>query len=284
MGSGKNLGTDFKTSMRGDEILEETEAFLHGASIPETQRRPDLRMVVLNTTDADIKFVNPGGHSDQTEDIPPGKAAMLMVQGDTLLEQEHNAEILKARYGVGENRLQLALSDFNAGKLKGLVNEVYGPVSFDEQAARLVDTTWRAADGSTAVIHPIVTHNEAIGVRPAAEEEVFLVKGKPGDTLRGTDTVAEKFNREGLIAVAVSKGQDGKTRTRPIDIEVAKSYYGDAFNEIPVIDLDDQGRVEEVDLHPAKKSRMTNVTRNSAVLTPIMLPQAQSSYSAPMLS
>ncbi|HTK84644.1 MAG TPA: hypothetical protein VL625_06105, partial [Patescibacteria group bacterium] len=193
MGSGKNLVTDFKASMRGDEILEEAEEFIHDAPIPETQRRPDLRMIVINTTNADIRFVNPGGHSDQTEDIPPGKAAMLMVQGDTLIEQEHNAEILKSRYGTGENRLQLALSDFNAGKLKGLVKEVYGPVTFDEQAGRLVDTTWRATDGSTAVIHPIITQNEAIGVRPAAQEEVFLVKGKPGDTLRGTDTVAEKF-------------------------------------------------------------------------------------------
>lgn len=254
-------------TLSGDDVYSQLKAKLEAdrAELPSTARRPDVRLIVNNAGTEVVTFKNPGGHADQDEVIPGegGKtAAMIMVHGDTLSEQQANAATLDERYGLSEKGFTPEfVADLRSGALTDIVKEAYGPAPFEGQAKKLETVSWANEDGSADDVEPVVGASAAFGARPPSNEQVFVVRipdnGAPV-YLKGTGTSAEKLVGADTksIAVGVSPVLDdnwqptGEVTTKPIALSVAKHFYGQGYASIPVIDLNSEGNVVAVNLNP----------------------------------
>ncbi len=221
-----------------------------GRDLPETPRRPDVRLIVQNIGDSDVTFKNPGDHSGGKHEVIPAdgdkRAAMIMVKGATLGEQQDNARILFERYNLGVDGLSPAfVRDLSSGALAQLVDEAYGPAPFADQAAKLADVAWQDSAGLAPQTITLVKGNAAaFGARAATKEKVFLAQFHI--YVKGSATTPELIEG-GSIAIAVSSDwQTGATTTRPIAPSVARSYYGSHFDAIPVASVHPDGMVRDL--------------------------------------
>lgn len=221
-----------------------------GQELPATPRRPDVRLIVQNIGDAPVTFKNPGDHSGGKEEVIPSdgakRAAMIMIKGATLAEQHANAQTLYDRYQLGDNGLSAAfVRDLSSGALSHLVDEAYGPAPLAEQAGKLVDVTWQDSAAATAqTITPVKGSAAAFGARAATQEKVFIAQFHI--YVKGTGTTPEMIEG-GSIAVAVaSDWQTGAETTRPLAPSVARTYYGQHFDSIPVAAVHPDGMVKDV--------------------------------------
>lgn len=248
--------------LSADKIHMAVNEKLAGAELPSTPRRPDVRLIVLNTGSEDVHFRNPGGHADKDETIPAGQAAMAMLAGDTLQEQQANAQNLVGAHGLSENGLGALAAALKAGSLPS-IKEVYGPAPFEKQAGQLVPVRWTEADGSSVEISPVQNGAIAFGTRAATKETVFRVT-LPADSayghIQGTNTNAERLItvEDGkTMFIGVSPVLDnswqptGEYTTKPIALSAAKEFYGKDFSNIPSVNLDKDGNVLSVNLNPS---------------------------------
>jgi hypothetical protein len=240
--------------VEGDRIWGQVKAMLdaQGLSLPQTPRRPDVRMIVSNVSGSDMRFHNPGDHSggSKEEVIPSGgdkTAVMIMLKGATLAEQAANAQELFQLYDLGAEGLSARfVNDLKAGKLGRYIDEAYGPAPFEQQAAKLVDVTWVSEDGTSSTVNPVKGGNAAFGARAATDETVFLAQFQI--YVKGTGTTPELAEGYGMNIAVSSDWQTGAESTRPIVPQVAKTYYGAHFDTIPAVTVHPDGRVKHIDL------------------------------------
>jgi hypothetical protein len=161
-------------------------------------------------------------------------AAMMMLKVDTLEEQFANAKTLSEKFDLAANGLSTELlRALSRPDVYTKMDEMYGPAPFDDQAAKLEPLNWLNSDGSESVIAPEFGEACAFGARPATNETVFLAKVPV--YFKGTGTVPELLEADGMC-IAVSKHwKTGEVSTRPIVPSVAKTYYGAHFDSIPVV-------------------------------------------------
>lgn len=221
-----------------------------GQELPATPRRPDVRLIVENTGTTAVTFKNPGDHSGGKEEVIPAdgdkRAAMIMIKGATLAEQHANAQMLYDHYQLGTRGLsQEFVRDLSSGALAHVIDEAYGPAPLADQAAKLVDVTWQDSAASTAdTISPVKGTAAAFGARAATQEHVFIAQFHI--YVKGTSTTPEMIEG-GSIAVAVaSDWQTGTETTRPIAPSVARTYYGQYFDSIPVAAMHPDGMIKDV--------------------------------------
>ncbi len=239
--------------VEADAIWVQVKSLLdtHGVSLPQTPRRPDVRLIVSNISGSDICFQNPGDHSASKEEIIPSTgdktAVMIMVKGGTLTAQAANAKELFKNYNLGEEGLSLRfVDDLKSGKLADYIDEAYGPAPFEQQSSKLVDVTWRAQDGASSTVPPTLGAYAAYGARAATNENVFLAQFQI--YIKGTGTTPELAEGYGMNIAVASDWQTGKESTRPIVPSVAKTYYGAHTDNIPVVTLHPDGWVKQIDL------------------------------------
>ena len=233
--------------LKADDIWAQVKEALENSAVelPETPRRPDVRMILNNTSGETIQFLNPGNHSGEKQEFIPsdgekGTAAMLMLHGDTMEEQQANAAVLDEKYGLAVNGLT---KEFAAalGQETDLVREAYGPAPFEGQASRLVPLQWGASN-----IEPHVEGNVAYGAR--APEQETVMRSELAIFVKCEGKTPEKMEMDGMcIAVSVD-WETKKESTRPIVPSVAREYYGEHYSAIPVIELDVEGNVASIDL------------------------------------
>lgn len=238
-----------------DQIWQQIQNIVSGSGheVPKTLRRPDVRLIINNQSGVDAVFRNPGDHSNKAEHIPckgENTAAMVMVSGETLEEQYRNAQTLYDTFDLGTVGLNakfvLALIADQAG---GLVKEAYGPAPFEGQAKKIVDLTWADAEGQPLEVKKQGTSAAVFGVRPPTEETALGIRVHI--LFKGTNTVPEASEGTSMV-IAV----DG-VKTRPIVPSVAKEFYGEHYNELPVAVIDPAGAVlavklsQDVTLEPA---------------------------------
>jgi hypothetical protein len=238
-------------TLQADQIWAQVKAILEaqGLSLPQTPRRPDVRMILKNVSGLDQVFRNPGDHSSKAECVPCNgdkTAAMVMVKGATLREQFENANALSARYNLEQEGLSPSfVQALHSGEALDLVAEAYGPAPFEGQAGKLVDVEWPVVDGTVETIRPVSGPVCAYGARAATKETVFLTELVI--FVQGTTTTGECLENAGMfIAVA----EDYKTKaetTRPIVPSVAKGFYGGHYDKIPVVFIDPNGLVRRID-------------------------------------
>lgn len=216
-----------------------------GVELPKTPRRPDVRMILNNVSGETIQFLNPGNHSGEKQEFIPsdgekGTAAMLMLHGDTMEEQQANAAVLDAKYGLAKNGLT---KEFAAalGQETDLVREAYGPAPFEGQADRLVPLQWGDSN-----IEPHVEGNVAYGAR--APEQETVIRSELAIFIKCEDKTPEKMEMDGMCIAVSSDWQTGEESTRPIVPSVAKEYYGGHYSAMPVVELDVEGNVASIDL------------------------------------
>lgn len=253
---GRELVPGIKLELHGDQILaaiKEHAIKLGIESLPQTPRRPDVRGIVLNGTDGEIKFENPGGHSDHVETIPAGQAFMIMPKGDSLAEQATYAKAVFERFQLAEKGVtQEFLSALADGDLKDLVAEAYGPAPYEKQKDALVDSlTWKEVDGQESEMIAMKGSGGSFGVRAPGKEEVYRIHfpdAKPGDTpsLRGTNTVAENLVAREIYLGVTQDWQTGEISTKPIAPSVAAQFYGEHLANIPSATVDRSGNVTEL--------------------------------------
>jgi hypothetical protein len=228
--------------LSGDNILAKIKE-IQTESIT-TPRMPDVRIVVKNNTDAEITFRNPGKHSDNDENIPPGEACMVMVRGDNLGEQFKNAQELVSRANLAGGLTAEFVKAMASGDYETLLKEAYGPAPFDKQAKQLQELVWKDANGTETKVTPIQEGAVACGARPPTNEEVYKLElSHPGlkASLKGTNTVAENF-QEGSIFIAVSSDwQTGAIITKPIAPKIAETFYGEHYDNIPTFVVNRNG-------------------------------------------
>ena len=236
-----------------DKIWNQIKIMLSAQSLqlPQTPRRPDVRLIINNISGHDIQFQNPGDHSGSKPELIPSTgdktAAMLMVKGATLDEQYKNAETLYTKYDLGTGGLSEAfVTDLKQGKLAELVDEAYGPAHFQSQAEKLTDLTWTALEGISSNIPAKKGASAAYGARAATQETVFLAQFPI--YVKGTGTTSELVESAGMAIAVSSDWETGKETTRPIVPSVAKIYYGENFEKIPVAIVHPDGLVKEIDL------------------------------------
>lgn len=232
-----------------DNVWAQVKKALHnaGVELPKTPRRPDVRMILNNATGKTIQFLNPGDHSGEKQEFIPGDgdkgtAAMLMLGGKTLEEQQANAAALDAKYGLAEKGLTPQFAAALAFETEaGLVREAYGPAPFEGQASRLVSLDWGNAN-----IEPFQDGNVAYGAR--APEMEAVMRSELAIFVKGSNTTPEKMEMEGICIAISSDWKTGVESTRPIVPSVAKEYYGEHYPTIPVVELDADGNVASIDL------------------------------------
>lgn len=239
--------------VEGDKIWAQVKAMLdaQGASLPQTPRRPDVRLIVSNVSGTEMRFHNPGDHSGSKEEVIPSSgdktAVMIMVKGKDLSAQAANAKELFNLYDLGTEGLSARfVADLKAGKLADYIDEAYGPAPFEQQASKLVEVNWQAQDGSGFNVPPTQGANAAFGARAATNEKVFLAQFQI--FVKGTGTTPELADGYGMNIAVASDWQTGKESTRPIVPAVAKTYYGAHFDSIPVVTLHPDGIVKSIDL------------------------------------
>jgi len=239
--------------VEGDYIWSQVKAMLdtHGLTLPQTPRRPDVRLIVSNVSGGEMRFQNPGDHSGSKEEVIPGSgdktAVMIMVKGATLGEQAANAKELFDIYDLGAEGLSARfVADLKAGKLADYIDEAYGPAPFEQQTSKLVDVEWKTQDGADFTVPPIKGANAAYGARAATGETVFLAQFQL--FVKGTGTTPELADGYGMNIAVASDWQTGKESTRPIVPAVAKTYYGAFFDAIPTVTLHPDGFVKSINL------------------------------------
>ncbi len=239
--------------VEGDAIWAQVKSLLdtHGISLPQTPRRPDVRLIVSNISGSDMRFQNPGDHSASKEEVIPSTgdktAVMIMVKGATLTAQAANAKELFKEYNLGTEGLsQRFVDDLKSGKLSDYIDEAYGPAPFEQQASKLTDVTWKMQDGTSSTVPPQKGAHAAYGARAATSESVFLAQFQI--YLKGTGTTPELAEGYGMNIAVASDWQTGKETTRPIVPSVAKTYYGEYTDNIPVVTLHPDGYVKSIDL------------------------------------
>lgn len=236
----------------GDKIWQQVKHILQARNLelPETARRPDVRLILDNVSGTDKMFRNPGDHSNKAEMIPATgdkTAAMVMVKGDTLTEQFNNAKQLEERYGLSENGLSdRFVQALMSGEALDLVDEAYGPAPFDGQASKLVDVAWEDADGNVTDINPVHGDACAFGARAPADEKAFRTEFVI--YVQGTKTTPEKIENEGMVIAISEDWQTGAESTRPIVPSVAEGFYGNGYDNMPVVEVHPDGYVTSVDL------------------------------------
>jgi hypothetical protein len=242
-------------TLDADKIWSQVKSILklNDIELPVTPRRPDVRIIVNNISGNNQLFRNPGNHSDKAENIPAkgdSTAAMIMVKGDDLAEQFKNAKEIVRRYNLGKEGLSAKFVKALSGDALDLIDEAYGPAPFKGQADKLVQVNWNKADGTTDKIKPSKTKACAYGAREASNETAFITK--LAFAVKGSGTVPE--NISGGIAIAVSEDWETKKEsTRPIDLKVAKDFYGEHFDNMPSVTVTFDGTVTEIDLADGRK-------------------------------
>ena len=239
--------------VEGDAIWAQVKALLdtHGHTLPQTPRRPDVRLIVSNVSGGELRFQNPGDHSASKEEVIPSTgdktAVMIMVKGATLGEQAANAKELFKIYNLAADGLsQRFVDDLKAGKLSAYIDEAYGPAPFEQQSSKLVDVTWKARDGRISNVPPEKGAHAAYGARAATSENVFLAQFQI--YIKGTGTTPELAEGYGMNIAVASDWQSGKETTRPIVPSVAQIYYGEYTQSIPVVTLHPDGWLKQIDL------------------------------------
>lgn len=239
--------------IEADKIWNQVKEMLagHGLQLPETPRRPDVRLIINNISGHDVQFQNPGDHSASKPEIIPAAgdktAAMVMVRGATLDEQYKNARIIYRKYDLGTQGLsQDFITALAQGELADLVAEAYGPAPFQSQAEKLVDVAWTVLEGKESRIIPEKGTSAAYGARAATEEKVFLAQFHI--YVRGTGTTPELVESNGMNIAVSADWKTGSETTRPIVPSVAKVYYGQNFDQIPAVIVHPDGKVKAVDL------------------------------------
>ena len=196
-----------------------------------------------------MQFLNPGDHSSKQEIIPASgdRAVMVMVKGDTLEEQYKNAQTLYNAYDLGAQGLSdRFVADLKDNKLQDLIAEAYGPAPFDVQTEKLVDVEWVKQDKTSARITPVKGKNASYGARAATKETVFLAQFPV--FVKGSNTTPEMVESNGINIAVSSDWKTGKETTRPIVPSVAKVYYGEYFDSIPVVYISSLGEAGQINL------------------------------------
>jgi hypothetical protein len=239
--------------LEGDALWAQVKAMLgaQALSLPQTPRRPDVRMILNNVSGQEIRFHNPGDHSGSKEEVIPvagdKTAVMVMVKGKTLTEQAANAQELFKLYDLGTEGLSARfVEDMKAGKLSDYIDEAYGPAPFEQQASKLVDVTWKTEDGASSSVSPVKGSAAAFGARAATNETVFLAQFQI--YVKGSGTTPELAEGYGMNIAVSSDWETGKESTRPIVPQVAKTYYGEFFDSIPVVTVHPDGLIKHIDL------------------------------------
>jgi hypothetical protein len=239
--------------LEGDALWAQVKAALDaaGQTLPQTPRRPDVRLILNNISGQEVRFYNPGDHSGSKEETIPATgdktAAMVMIKGSSLPEQNANAQKLFALYDLGNQGLsEKFVTDLKAGKLSDLVDEAYGPAPFQSQADKLVDVSWPTEAGKVDIVQPVKGPAAAAGARAATNETVFLAQFQI--YIKGTGTTAELAEGYGMNIAVNADWQTGVESTRPIVPSVAQVYYGEHFKDIPVATVHPDGAVKEIDL------------------------------------
>lgn len=243
--------------IKADDLWAQVQDILksQGQDLPQTPRRPDVRLILDNTTGDEIRFQNPGNHAAGKPEVIPASgdktAVMVMIKGATLAEQYANGQALMAQFDLGHKGFSAefvaALQD---GSIAHLVDEAYGPAPFAGQADKLVDVDWQSDDGSTATIRPLRGTAAALGARAPASESVFHAQFHI--YVQGTGTTPELVESHGMCVAVSSDWQTGAVSTRPIVPSVAHGYYGAHFEHIPAVTVTPDGLVRAVDLKTAK--------------------------------
>lgn len=230
-----------------------------GLTLPEIQRRPDMRLIVENTSGSEIQFFNPGDHSrSKPEVIPadgPRRAVMVMVSGFTLPQQLDTAKLLFAHYRLGETGLSGAfLKDLQSGSLSHpayrLVREAYGPAPFAEESQRLTDVSWQEQGADLLTVRPCRAAHAAYGLREAVTEKAFLAEFPV--FVQGSATTPEQVESDGMVIAVSVHPQTGRAATRPIVPSVAREFYGPEYEKLPVVTVDPDGAVLEVCINTRK--------------------------------
>lgn len=238
-----------------------------GIELPKTPRRPDVRLIVENNSGVDQIFANPANHaSDKAEVIPADgeqRAAMIMLAGDTLEEQQEAAAALFAKFDLGSKGLSgdfvTAIKKDRAG---GLVREAYGPAPLQGQADKLADIVWTQASGHTANITPVKGLVAAYGARAADKETAFAIK--INIAVQGTSTIAETVQGTSMVVAVSSDWQTGAVSTRPIVPSVAQEFYGEHYNNLPIATVTPDGMVQKIDLRNGQSVEITAPDDQSA--------------------
>ena len=85
---------------------------------------------------------------------------MVMLKGNNLQEQQENAQTIENTYNLSENGITNDfLADLKNGTLSNLVEQAYGPSSYDAQVKGLEDVSWKRGDGNLDEITPVVGEN-----------------------------------------------------------------------------------------------------------------------------
>jgi hypothetical protein len=254
-----------------DDIWQKVQEALEnaGAEMPQTPRRPDVRAIVKNTSGAEARFLNPGDHSASKEESIPAAgddtAVMIMFQGDTLEEQYDNAQALFKKYNLHETGMdENFIKAIRNGEASEFLKEAYGPAPFEGQAGKLVDVSWGKANGKTVDVEPKKGLSGAFGARAAATETVFFVQVPL--FVQGSSTTPELIESAGIAVAVASDWQTGEVSTRPIAASVARDFYGEHCDNIPVVKVDMEGFLSEIDL------------KNGTVLT---RPQEKDDFNGP---
>ncbi len=244
--------------VKADHVWQQIEAMLKagGHELPAIPRRPDVRLIIENTSGNEIQFYNPGDHSMSKPEIIPAngdkKAVMVMVAGDTLLQQVDNAATLFNTYNLASSGLSPAfLNDLQIGKLthdpRRLISEAYGPAPFVEQVSKLVTVSWPQDNGaSELVVNPQVGASAAFGVRAATKEQAFLADFPI--FVKGTTTTPERVESDGMVVALEHDWQTKIVKTRPIAPSIAKGFYGTYYNNLPIVTVDPDGTVHQINL------------------------------------
>lgn len=235
-----------------DQIWSQVKQALQaaGASMPLTPRRPDVRLILNNVSGLDQIFRNPGDHSSKAEHVPAAgdkTAAMVMIKGDTLTDQYDNAGKLMQRYKLAEEGLSSAfVQALQSGEALDLVREAYGPAPFEGQAGKLVEVSWKDANGKVSTIVPQRSLAAAFGARAADKETAFL--SEMVIFVKGSTTTPELVENAGMVIAVSQDWQTGAETTKPIALSVAKEFYGEHYAAIPVVSVHPDGHVQSIDL------------------------------------
>ena len=279
-----------------DKIAQEVFSQLesHNLELPETPRMPDMRLIV-KAMEKDVTFMNPGKHSDMPEHIPftgEKTAAMIMLQGDTLRDQQAAAEELVRRYNLMEEGLtQEFIADMPKLVEEGLLKEAYGPAPFETvyaengevkengQVERLEAINWEQASGPSVHLEPEKGYAAAYGTRAIGTEKVFKLDVPL--YVQGSNTTPELLNGDICIAVDEDR-KTGEMQTRPIAPDAARTIYGNHFDDIPVVTMhpDAENLVEKIDLKKNEHGDVIEIAPpeeynyNAVVTPPSAAPEA----------
>lgn len=220
-----------------------------GHDIAPIPRRPDIRLVINNVSSNSFSFQNPGDHSNsKPEVIPPtgsNTAAMIMLKGESLVEQYNNAATLVERFHLDTDGLTPEFVAFiNTDEAVPYIKEAYGPAPFKQQSAKLKVVDWVSYDGCAQSIEPIFHDRCSFGARTPTQEIAFTTTMCV--YVQGTNSTPEMMDIAGMV-IAVSAQDDTQT-TRPIAPTVAKDFYGQNYESMPVVTISTDGQIQKIDL------------------------------------